>query len=122
MRLRPDLRQAGDPHVVEFRKSGTRGNKLLDHVIGWSAGGWRSMPSSKIPLNLQQQMATVLAQLLAAEPESEAEQAEVKAMLQASPAAAAAVAGLRFPSFISVERLAAFCPELHRRHPAAAGR
>ena len=104
--------------MVEFRKSGSRGNKLLDQVIGWSAGGWRSMPSSKIPRYLLKQMAARLAQRLAAE--AEAEQAQLGAELQASPAAA--VAGLRFPSFISAELLAAHCPEFHRRHTAAAGR
>ena len=117
--LRPDLRQAGARHVVEFRKSGSRGNKLLDQVIGWSAGGWRSLPSSKIPKYLLQQMGVLLAQRLAAE--AEGEQAQVRAELQASPAAGAAVAGLRFPSFISAELLAAHCPEYHRRHTAAAG-
>jgi len=117
--LRSDLHQAGARHVVEFRKSGSRGNKLLDQVIGWGPGGWRSMPSGKIPKYLLQQMAAVLAQRLAAE--AEAEQAQLRAELQASPAAAAAVAGLRFPSFISAELLAAHCPEFHRRHTAAAG-
>ena len=53
--LRPDLRQAGARHVVEFRKSGSRGNKLLDQVIGWGPGGWRSLPSGKIPKYLLQQ-------------------------------------------------------------------
>ena len=46
--LRPELRRAGESEVVEFVKLGRKG-KLLDQVIGWGGGSWRSEPSRKVP-------------------------------------------------------------------------
>jgi hypothetical protein len=57
--LRPELRRAGESEVVEFVKLGRKG-KLLDQVIGWSGGSWRSEPSRKVPQWLRTEIVGLL--------------------------------------------------------------
>ena len=91
--LRPELRRAGESEVVEFVKLGRKG-KLLDQVIGWGGGSWRSEPSRKVP----QWLRTEISGLLCA---------------RASQRAARAIA---FPAVLSAELLAAHCPGYYGRH------
>jgi hypothetical protein len=57
--LRPELRRAGESEVVEFVKLGRKG-KLLDQVIGWGGGSWRSEPSRKVPQWLRTEVVRLL--------------------------------------------------------------
>jgi hypothetical protein len=57
--LRPELRRAGESEVVEFQKLGRKG-KLLDQVIGWGCGSWRSEPSRKVPQWLRSEVVGML--------------------------------------------------------------
>jgi hypothetical protein len=57
--LRPELRRAGESEVVEFQKLGRKG-KLLDKVIGWGGGSWRSEPSRKVPQWLRSEIMVLL--------------------------------------------------------------
>ena len=106
--LRPELRRAGESEVVEFQKLGRRG-KLLDQVIGWGGGSWRSEPSRKVP----QWLRTEVVGLLCAR--SAARAAEAASGKQAAGAVMA------FPSFLSAELLAAHCPGYFQRHSAGRG-
>jgi hypothetical protein len=100
--LRPELRRAGESEVVEFQKLGRKG-KLLDQVIGWGGGSWRSEPSRKVP----QWLRTEVVGLLSAR--------------SAQRVADAAGAVMAFPSFLSAELLAAHCPGYFQRHSAGGG-
>ena len=62
--LRPELRRAGESEVVEFQKLGRTG-KLLDQVIGWGCGSWRSEPSRKVPHWLRSKVVELLCARLA---------------------------------------------------------
>jgi hypothetical protein len=103
--LRPELRRAGESEVVEFVKLGSNG-KLLDQVIGWGGGSWRSEPSRTVP----QWLRTEVVGLLCAR----------SAMRAAAAAGGKQAAGavMAFPSFLSAELLAAHCPGYFQRHSA----
>jgi hypothetical protein len=111
--LRPELRRAGDSEVVEFQKLGRKG-KLLDQVIGWGGGSWRSEPSRKVP----QWLRTEIVGLLCARASQRAAEAAGSSAKRQKVAAARAMA---FPSFLSAELLAAHCPGYYGRHSSAAG-
>jgi hypothetical protein len=106
--LRPELRRAGESEVVEFQKLGRKG-KLLDQVIGWGGGSWRSEPSRKVP----QWLRTEVVGLLCA-------RSAVRAA-EAAGGKQAAGAVMAFPSFLSAELLAAHCPEYFQRHSSGRG-
>jgi hypothetical protein len=106
--LRPELRRAGESEVVEFQKLGRRG-KLLDQVIGWGGGSWRSEPSRKVP----QWLRTEVVGLLCAR--------SVQRAAEAAGGKQAARAVMAFPSFLSAELLAAHCPGYFQRHSAGRG-
>ena len=57
--LRPELRRAGESEVVECQKLG-RSGKLLDQVIGWGGGSWRSERSRKVPQWLRSEIMGLL--------------------------------------------------------------
>jgi hypothetical protein len=111
--LRPELRRAGESEVVEFQKLGRKG-KLLDQVIGWGGGSWRSEPSRKVP----QWLRTEVIGLLYARAGQRAAEATGSCAERQQQAAARAMA---FPSFLSAELLAAHCPGYYGRHSSAAG-
>jgi len=106
--LRPELRRAGESEVVEFQKLGRKG-KLLDQVIGWGGGSWRSEPSRKVP----QWLRTEVVGLLCA-------RSAVRAAKAASGKQAPG-AVMAFPSFLSAELLAAHCPGYFQRHSSGRG-
>ena len=106
--LRPELRRAGESEVVEFVKLGRKG-KLLDQVIGWGGGSWRSEPSRKVP----QWLRTEVVGLLCA-------RSAVRAA-EAAGGKQGAGAVMAFPSFLSAELLAAHCPGYFQRHSAGRG-
>jgi hypothetical protein len=106
--LRPELRRAGESEVVEFQKLGRKG-KLLDQVIGWGGGSWRSEPSRKVP----QWLRTEVVGLLCA-------RSAVRAA-EAAGGKQGAGAVMAFPSFLSAELLAAHCPGYFQRHSAGRG-
>jgi hypothetical protein len=111
--LRPELRRAGESEVVEFVKLGRKG-KLLDQVIGWGGGSWRSEPSRKVP----QWLRTEVVGLLCARASQRAAEAAGSCAERQQQAVAAR---LPFPSFLSAELLAAHCPGYYGRHSSAAG-
>jgi hypothetical protein len=111
--LRPELRRAGESEVVEFQKLG-RSGKLLDQVIGWGGGSWRSEPSRKVP----QWLRSEIVGLLCARASQRAAEAAGSSAERQQQAAARAMA---FPSFLSAELLAAHCPGYYGRHSSAAG-
>jgi hypothetical protein len=106
--LRPELRRAGESEVVEFQKLGRRG-KLLDQVIGWGGGSWRSEPSRKVP----QWLRTEVVGLLCAR--------SAQRVAEAAGGKQGAGAVMAFPSFLSAELLAAHCPGYFQRHSAGRG-
>ncbi|MFN6345605.1 MAG: hypothetical protein ACK4V5_13715 [Cyanobium sp.] len=106
--LRPELRRAGESEVVEFQKLGRRG-KLLDQVIGWGGGSWRSEPSRKVP----QWLRTEVVGLLCARSAMRAAEAAGGSAERQQQAAGSVMA---FPSFLSAELLAAHCPGYFQRH------
>jgi len=103
--LRPELRRAGESEVVEFQKLGRRG-KLLDQVIGWGGGSWRSEPSRKVPQWLRTEVVGLL---------------YARSAMRAAGGKQAAGAVMAFPSFLSAELLAAHCPGYFQRHSAGRG-
>jgi hypothetical protein len=111
--LRPELRRAGESEVVEFVKLGRTG-KLLDQVIGWGGGSWRSEPSRKVP----QWLRTEIVGLLCARASQRAAESAGSCAERQHQAAARAMA---FPSFLSAELLAVQCPGCYGRHSSAAG-
>jgi hypothetical protein len=111
--LRPELRRAGESEVVEFQKLGRRG-KLLDQVIGWGGGSWRSEPSRKVP----QWLRTEVVGLLCARSAMRAAEAAGGSAERQQQAAGAVMA---FPSFLSAELLAAHCPGYFQRHSSGRG-
>jgi hypothetical protein len=112
--LRPELRRAGESEVVEFVKLGRKG-KLLDQVIGWGGGSWRSEPSRKVPQWLRTE---IIGLLCARASQRAAEAASGSCAERQQQIAARAMA---FPSFLSAELLAAHCPGYYGRHCSAAG-
>ena len=106
--LRPELRRAGESEVLEFQKLGRRG-KLLDQVIGWGGGSWRSEPSRKVP----QWLRTEVVGLLCAR--------SAQRVAEAAGGKQGAGAVMAFPSFLSAELLAAHCPGYFQRHSAGRG-
>jgi hypothetical protein len=112
--LRPELRRAGESEVVEFVELGRKG-KLLDQVIGWGGGSWRSEPSRKVPQWLRTE---VIGLLYARAGQRAAEAASGSCAERQQQAAARAMA---FPSFLSAELMAAHCPGYYGRHSSAAG-
>jgi hypothetical protein len=112
--LRPELRRAGESEVVEFQKLGRNG-KLLDQVIGWGGGSWRSEPSRKVP----QWLRTEIIGLLCARASQRAAEAANGSCAESQQQAAARA--MVFPSFLSAELLAAHCPGYYGRHSSAAG-
>ena len=111
--LRPELRRAGESEVVEFQKLGRRG-KLLDQVIGWGGGSWRSEPSRKVPQWLRTEVVGLLS---ARSVQRAAEAAGASAQRQQQGAGSV----MAFPSFLSAELLAAHCPGYFQRHSAGGG-
>jgi hypothetical protein len=111
--LRPELRRAGESEVVEFQKLGRKG-KLLDQVIGWGGGSWRSEPSRKVP----QWLRTEIMGLLCARASQRAAEAAASCAERQMQAASAV---MPFPSFLSAELLAAHCPGYYGRHSSSAG-
>jgi hypothetical protein len=111
--LRPELRRAEESEVVEFVKLGRKG-KLLDQVIGWGGGSWRSEPNRKVP----QWLRTEIVGLLCARASQRAAESAGSCAERQQQAAARAMA---FPSFLSAELLAAHCPGYYARHSSAAG-
>jgi hypothetical protein len=103
--LRPELRRAGESEVVEFQKLGRRG-KLLDQVIGWGGGSWRSEPSRKVPQSLRTEVVGLLCARSA------------QRVAEAAGCKQAAGAVMALPSFLSAELLAAHCPGYFQRHSA----
>jgi hypothetical protein len=112
--LRPELRRAGESEVVEFQKLGRKG-KLLDQVIGWGGGSWRSEPSRKVP----QWLRTEVVGLLCARASQRAAEAASGSCAERQQQAAARV--MAFPSFLSAELLAAHCPGYYGRHSSTSG-
>lgn len=115
--LRPDLQRSGCQAVVGFHKTGKRGNNLLDMLIGWSAGSWRSTPSSRIPKYLLERIdAELTRRFLAPAPgQAKAERPQQEAP-QGKPQTAEPKRQLRFPCFLSVQLLEAHCPGYLQRH------
>ena len=99
---------AGESEVVEFQKLGRKG-KLLDQVIGWGGGSWRSEPSRKVP----QWLRTEVVGLLCAR--------SAKRVAEAAGGKQAAGAVMAFPSFLSAELLAVHCPGYFQRHSSGRG-
>jgi hypothetical protein len=99
--------------VVEFVKLGRKG-KLLDQVIGWGGGSWRSEPSRKVPQWLRSE---IIGLLCARASQRAAEAASGSCAERQQQAAARAMA---FPSFLSAELLAAGSAEASLPGPAGA--
>jgi hypothetical protein len=111
--LRPELRRPGESEVVEVQKLGRTG-KLLNQVIGWGGGSWRSEPSRKV----RQWLRSEIMGLLCARASQRAAEA---AGNHAERQKVAASAVMPFPSLLSAELLAAHCPGYYGRDSRAAG-
>jgi hypothetical protein len=112
--LRPELRRARESEVVEFQKLGRKG-KLLDQVISWGGGSWRSEPSRKVPHWLRSEIVGLLCARASQRAAEAASGSCAERQMQADARAMA------FPSFLSAELLAAHCPGYYGRHSSAAG-